>query len=218
MARLSRFAKIAIAPAMALGFSSLPAGAGEVSGRVVLPPPAAIEASFGVPSPLGTPDARAASPVVLVYVAESEGELPRTASSGAVVRLGGGRVIPALIAVSLGSAITFENADRRTHRIRSKSGPWRFDLGRQPRGESRELTPQETGIISFRCALHDDVRGEIVVLAHSAFAMVDASGAYHLPDVPPGRATIVAYAPALGEASRQVVIEDGKAVEIEFAF
>lgn len=210
---------LTLAVVFALGQLPVAVRAGEVAGRIIFTPPT-IEASLG-----GGPDivngsankARDAGPV-LVYVAEAEGELPRTPTSAVRVRLAGGKLTPSFVAVSLGSVITFENADGREHRMRSRSGPLVFDLGRQPRGASHELRAEQTGSIKVECALHKDMRGEIIILPHAAFAIADAAGSYRLRDLPPGRATIVAYAPKLGEVSREIVVPEATAVEVGFTF
>jgi hypothetical protein len=76
----------------------------------------------------------------------------------------------------------------------------------------------QTGIIPVECALDRRMKCEIVVLAHSAFVIADAAGGYQLPDLPPGRATIVAYAPRLGEVSREVEVPESGRIEVKFAF
>jgi len=204
---------------LALG-QATPGLAGEVAGRVVLPPPVSIEAGLGVPGIFSDSSAeeQAAAGAVVVYVAEAAGQLPRTATAGAHVRLAGGELRPRMVVVSLGSVVTFENADRRPHRMRSRTGPLRFELARQVRGTTRELRVQQTGIIPVECALHGDMRGEIIALAHAAFAIADAAGNYALRDLPPGRATVVAYSPRLGEISREVVVPESGVIQVEFTF
>jgi plastocyanin len=218
MARILGFA--ALVAVLAQGLVAARAWSGEVAGRVVVPVPV-IQANLGAPPllPGMEPDRPpVATGPVLVYVAEAAGSLPRTATAGVRVRLAGGKLNPPLVAVSLGSAIEFENADRREHRMVSRSGPLHLDLGWQARGMTRELRASQTGSIQVECALHGDMRGEIVVLAHAAFVLADAAGGYRLPDLPPGRATIVAYAPRLGEVSREVEVPESGAVEVQLAF
>jgi plastocyanin len=203
-----------------------PVAAGEVSGRIKVPEmPAA--ASMGNPgsfpgadvlSGAANPGGLAAIGPVLVYVAEAEAELPERVTADTRVRIVGGKMMPSLVAVSLGSRIEFQNADRRAHRVRSRTGPLRFDLGWQAPGMSRLLEVTQTGIIPVECMISRRVKCEIVVLAHSAFAIADVSGGYRLPELPPGHATIVAYAPSLGEVSREVTVPESGKVEVDFAF
>jgi plastocyanin len=200
--------------------------AGDVVGQVAMPaPPTA--ASFSSPGALpgsdilsgyeGPSASRAVGPI-LIYVAEAEAGLPEKPTAGARVRIAGGEMTPSLVAVSLGSQVEFENADRRQHRVRSRTGPLRFDLGWQAPGMSRAIEVSQTGIIPVECAFDRRMKCEIVVLAHSAFVIADAAGGYQLPDLPPGRATIVAYAPRLGEVSREVEVPETGRIEVKFAF
>ncbi len=206
----------ALSIVLIIGLLPAVAAAGDVAGHIVISP-AAVQATLGGPAP-GAEARQAETGPILVYVAESESQLPRVPTTGERVRLSAGKAGPSFVAVSLGSVITFENGDRRVHRIRSRRGPMHFDLGRLSRGQTRELRAGETGIVSYECALHGDVRGEIVILAHSAFSVTDAAGNFHLRDLPPGRTTIVAYAPQLGEISREVIVPESETAEVEFAF
>jgi plastocyanin len=211
---------------IALGVSVLTLGhatavlSGEIAGRIVFPPPDSFEASLGTPGILSNPGSEqpADAEAVVVYVAEAAGRLPRQETAGAQVRIARGELTPKLIVVSLGSVVTFTNNDRRAHQMRSRTGPQRFNLGRQVKGTARELRVQETGIIPVECAIHGDMRGQIMALAHAAFSIVDPAGNYTLKGVPPGLATVVAYSPRLGEISREVVVPESGAVEVEFAF
>jgi plastocyanin len=203
---------------IALGVSVLTLGhatavlSGEIAGRIVFPPPDSFEASLGTPGILSNPGSEqpADAEAVVVYVAEAAGRLPRQETAGAQVRIARGELTPKLIVVSLGSVVTFTNNDRRAHQMRSRTGPQRFNLGRQVKGTARELRVQETGIIPVECAIHG--------VAHAAFSIVDPAGNYTLKGVPPGLATVVAYSPRLGEISREVVVPESGAVEVEFAF
>jgi hypothetical protein len=126
--------------------------------------------------------------------------------------------MPTLIAVSLGSAIGFVNDDQRGHHLVCRRGALRRDLGPFKRGERREVAFEEPGTMRFECAQHGDVAFEVVVFAHAAFALVDDKGAYRLPDLPLGHATVVAYSPRLGEVSREVEITASGLEAVDFTF
>ena len=80
------------------------------------------------------------------------------------------------------------------------------------------MTFDEAGNHTLGCALHDDVRIEVVVLSHAAFAVADAQGRFRLPELPAGRATVVAYSPRLGEVSREIDIPDTGIAAIDLSF
>ncbi len=191
--------------------------AGDVAGRVVVPAPP-IAASFGSPGTKPGGHTAEEPDLVLVYVAEAAAELSRETTPGVRLRIAGGRIVPKLVALSLGSVLVIENADRRAHRLVARGGPDACDLGLLKSGQMCEYTVRETGIIPLWCALHKDAAVEVVVLAHTAFTFADGGGAYSLPGVPPGVATIVAYSPRFGEVSRVVTVPDTGQVEASFRF
>jgi plastocyanin len=197
------------------------AGASEIAGRVVLPRVAA-QASLGLPGldpgVEGPPKMVAATDPVIVYVAQAAGDLPPTETANARVRIARGIATPALVPVSLGSQITFENADGRKHHLVCRRGALRRDLGVLAPGAEQAATFDEPGNLRFICADHKDVAVEVVVFAHAAFAVVDAQGNYRLPDLPPGLATIVAYSPRLGEVSREVEVTASGSSAVDFTF
>jgi hypothetical protein len=207
-----------------LAFTAAPGWAGEVTGRVELPPPA-VKAAFAAPGLLdglgagsGANSTAAASPI-LVYVAEASAPLPRAQTAGAHLRLGGSAPAgPPLVALALGSTLVIESADSREHRLIVRGGGRPLDLGVIARGGRVEFTARETGVLSVACTLHKESAGEIVVLAHAAFTFADAEGGYRLAGLPPGLATVVAYSPRCGEVSREVTVPDSGQVEVGFKF
>ncbi len=134
------------------------------------------------------------------------------------MRIARGKATPAFVAVSLGSEVTFENADRRAHRLVCRRPSLRRDLGPLMRGAQQQMTFEEPGSHILGCALHDDVRIEVVVLAHAAFAVADPQGRFRLPELPAGRATVVAYSPRLGEVSREIEIPASGIAAIDLSF
>lgn len=208
-----------------LALTAAPCLAGDVTGRVQLPPPP-VKAGLAPPALLDLGSAAgsgagagvaAASPV-LVYVAEAAAPLPRAKTAGAHLGLTGAAPTPPLVALALGSTLVIENADRREHRLVARGGTQPIDLGLIAPGRTCELTARETGILSLVCTLHKEAAGEIVVLAHAAFTFVDANGGYRLPGLPPGLATVVAYSPRCGEVSREVTVPASGEIEVGFKF
>jgi plastocyanin len=217
----------AVFPLALLGLllgSVVAAHAGAIVGKVLLPEPAPAPASeasagfSGLGGLEGPPAILKGTESVIVYVAQAAGDLPHTATTGARVRILRGKATPALIPVSLGSAILFENGDGREHHLICKSGKVRRDLGVLGRKEKHAITFDEPGTLRFECAQHGDIAFEVVVFAHAAFSLVDAKGNYTLPDLPIGHATVVAYSPRLGEISREIDVSESGSTPLDFTF
>jgi hypothetical protein len=199
------------------------AAGGEVAGRVVhqkyeaarahlggmMGAAGAMQAMGNAPEPLGP---------VLVYVGQADGEMPHRTTASVRLRMTSGGMTPVLQAVSVGSTVEFENADRSAHRLQGTSKHGSFDLGWQAGGTQRAVRLDNPGLVTLRCAIQGRKLGELVVLPHSCFALVDAGGAFRLIDVPPGPATVVAYSPRLGEVSRQVVVAEDGSLPLDLTF
>lgn len=117
----------------------------------------------------------------------------------------GQRFLPRILAVVVGQAVDFRNSDNVFHNVFSYSPPKRFDLGRYPRGKSKRLTFQKSGVVQVYCDIHSDMRADIVVVPTRRWGYVDAQGRFRIEDVPAGRHTVVLWLPRRGE--RKVEVE-----------
>jgi len=73
--------------------------------------------------------------------------------------------MPAAMVVPVGTTVRFPNQDTFFHNVFSYSGPARFDLGRYPRGESKDVRFDEAGIVKVYCEVHEFMRAVVVVTA-----------------------------------------------------
>lgn len=153
---------------------------------------------------------------VIIYL---EGPLPRSASEhrgpfrmDQVNR----RFSPDLLVVPVGATVSFPNMDPIFHNIFSLSKAKEFDLGSYDKGDSRSVTFTKPGIVSVFCHLHPNMEGTIVVVPNDYFARVEGNGTYHLPPVPPGEYTIVAWHKAAGFFRKQIVVGPGHDASADF--
>ncbi|HLY08291.1 MAG TPA: plastocyanin/azurin family copper-binding protein [Planctomycetota bacterium] len=100
---------------------------------------------------------------------------------------------PRILAVPMGSTVKFPNGDDVFHNVFSYSKAERFDLGKYPKGESKSVTFEHKGLIDVRCEVHDHMRSFIHVFDHPYYAIAAEDGGYTIPDVPPGKYTLVAW-------------------------
>jgi plastocyanin len=139
-----------------------------------------------------------------------EGALPRAPSADtATMTQEGGRFLPGALAVRSGTVVRFPNADPFFHNVFSYSGP-RFDLGRYPPGESREVLFDRPGIVRTFCEIHEFMRAVVLVTDHGFHAVVDDDGRFRITGVPPGRYTLRAYHPDFGSAEVPISIAPGE--------
>ena len=120
------------------------------------------------------------------------------------------RFSPDLLVVQAGSTVSFPNMDPVFHNIFSLSKPRSFDLGSYDKGDSRQVAFPKPGIVEVYCHLHPNMAATIVVAPNRWYARSDRTGQYRIPDVPPGKYTIVAWHKAAGFFRKSILVEAGR--------
>jgi plastocyanin len=126
------------------------------------------------------------------------------------------RFSPEMLVIQAGTKVSFPNNDPIFHNVFSLSGPKTFDLGNYPRGDTRMVIFPEPGIVYVNCHLHPNMTATIVVAPNKWNTRADREGRFQLPDVPPGKYTIVAWHKAAGFLRQTVVVEPGGNEQVEF--
>lgn len=125
---------------------------------------------------------------------------------------------PSAIVIQTGTVVRFPNADPFFHNVYSYARNARFDLGRYPEGESRQVVFGEAGIARVFCEIHEFMRAVIVVTDHPFHAVVAEDGTFRIDGVPPGEHTLIVYHPDLGSLEERIVVGDRETVRLELAF
>jgi plastocyanin len=126
------------------------------------------------------------------------------------------RFSPEMLVIQAGSKVSFPNNDPIFHNVFSLSGPKTFDLGNYPKGDTRTVAFPEPGIVYVNCHLHPNMTATIVVAPNKWNTRADREGRFELPEVPPGKYTIVAWHKAAGFLRQTVVVEPGGNEQVEF--
>jgi plastocyanin len=108
-------------------------------------------------------------------------------SSGVVMAQRGGRFVPSFVVAVVGQGVEMPNEDEVAHNVYSLSPQHEFNLGLYAKGEHKVVTFDRPGLVEVGCSIHTFMRGKILVVPSSFYSLVDASGAYHIRDVPAGR-------------------------------
>lgn len=101
--------------------------------------------------------------------------------------------LPHLMAVSVGSTVSFPNFDTVFHNVFSTSPVGPFDLGLYKVGEAREFTFQREGIVRLGCNLHANMSAYIAVVAAPAYVVTEESGKFAFRSMPPGKYKLRAW-------------------------
>jgi plastocyanin len=126
------------------------------------------------------------------------------------------RFSPDLVVAPVGSTVSFPNMDPIFHNIYSLSKPKTFDLGSYDKGETRKVLFPKPGIVEIYCHLHPNMTATVVVTPNRWYAQPGPSGQYRIPDVPPGKYTIVAWHKSAGFFRQPIVVESGHGATADF--
>ena len=150
-------------------------------------------------------------PAVVYLLGDFPEEDPVTAVRDIAQR--GGVFLPGALAVRVGTVVRFPNEDPYVHNVFSYADP-RFDLGRYPAGESREVVFDAAGIVRVYCEIHEYMRAVVLVSEHSFHDVVSEDGTFRIAGVPPGEYTLAAYHPDVGSLEERVAVSEGGTVRV----
>jgi plastocyanin len=126
--------------------------------------------------------------------------------------------VPRVVPVSVGTVVDFPNLDPIYHNVFSLSPTKRFDLGKYPRGRSKAVVFDRTGLVKVYCDIHSEMEAFVLVLANGAFAQPRPDGAFELPELPPGRYELHVWHPDLPEIVRAVDLPEVGDARLELSF
>ena len=124
--------------------------------------------------------------------------------------------VPRVVAVPVGSVVAFPNADPIYHNVFSLSRARPFNLGRYPRGRSREERFDKPGIVRVFCDIHSHMSATVIVFNHPWYAIPDAEGRFEIPDVPAGDRELTAWHERLGDTTQRIRVEGGRPTMADF--
>jgi len=105
----------------------------------------------------------------------------------------GKALLPHVMAIPLGSTVTFPNEDPISHNLFSLSSASSFDLGLYRTGAGKAHTFTAPGVVNVYCNVHPNMSAVIQVMATPFYGFADGAGNFSLTDVSPGKYEIVAW-------------------------
>lgn len=109
---------------------------------------------------------------------------------------------PRLLAVPVGSTVSFPNFDPVFHNVFSLSPARAFDLGIFKNGEARDVTFAKEGLVRLGCNLHSNMAAHVVVVAAPHYVVTSPGGEFTFRKLPPGKYRMRAW----GENSREPIV------------
>lgn len=125
---------------------------------------------------------------------------------------------PRVLAITAGMSVAFPNRDPIYHNVFSLSRVKRFDLGKYAKGRSKTVRFARPGLVTVHCDIHSNMEAFILVAPNAAHTQPNAEGAFVLPELPPGRYTVVLWHPDFGETRRKVQIPLEGDVDVELSY
>jgi plastocyanin len=117
---------------------------------------------------------------------------------------------PHVLAIPVGSTVTFPNFDTIFHNVFSRSDAANFDLGLYKQGDARTVTFEKEGVVHLGCNLHANMSAYVVVVAAPHYAITDDSGHFQFKNLDPGKYTLKAWSEkSKAPITQQVVVKAG---------
>ncbi len=162
-------------------------------------------------------DGKSASADVIVYVV-GFAEKGEGGAATASIAQKGRTFVPDLVAITVGESVTFPNGDTFLHNVFSQSSARKFDLGSFKKGESKDKSFPNPGVVDVYCNIHPEMAATILVLPNKRHTRTMPDGSFTLDGVPPGRWTVFAYARrAAKPASTPVTVVAGQDVTVNLS-
>lgn len=116
---------------------------------------------------------------------------------------------PHISVVTRGTTVHFPNDDTVFHNVFAYFQAKKFDLGMYPRGSSKQVTFDKTGLVVLLCNVHPDMSAYIMVVDTPYYAVADSHGRFHISGVPPGEYTLHGWHESGSALSESITIKPG---------
>jgi hemoglobin len=100
---------------------------------------------------------------------------------------------PHVMAVPVGSTVSFPNFDPIFHNVFSLSKAKPFDLGMYKNGETRDVKLEKPGIVRLGCNLHANMSAYLIVVDAPHYVIVENDGSYSFKSLVPGKYRVQAW-------------------------
>jgi plastocyanin len=127
-------------------------------------------------------------------------------------------IIPHILPVVAGTTVDFPNSDALYHNLFSLSPARKFDLGRYPKGVSKQVTFDKPGEVHIYCDIHPSMSSVVLVLPNHFFTTVASDGQFRLSNIPAGNYVIHAWHEQLHDIEQSVMVPDSGIVLVKFEF
>jgi hemoglobin len=143
-------------------------------------------------------DGKAPTGLGVVMLWPERGAKKRTAKQRTIEQRGK-TFAPHVMAVPVGSTVSFPNFDPIFHNVFSLSKSKAFDLGMYKNGETRDVKLDKAGIVRLGCNLHANMSAYLIVVDAPHYVIVEDDGSYSFKSLAPGKYRVQAWNEQSGE-------------------
>lgn len=151
--------------------------------------------------------------VVLVRGVKDNTSLPKAAF---VINQKNKTFLPHILAVPVGSTITFKNEDPFVHRIISDSEAKRLRMEFAYEGAAMDVSFDKPGTVELWCDDHKRMQAWIMVLDTPFFAVTDEKGHFIIQNLPSGRYALEVWHEVLGTQTQEIEVKEGEDIKVDF--
>ena len=152
----------------------------------------------------------------LVYIDNVKGEFPPPKKNPFMGQKGL-VFAPHILPVLKGTTVDFTNDDSVAHNVFTPPGAaTRFNLGLYGVGVKKTVTFDQLGEVPLLCNVHPEMLAYVIVLQNPYFALTENAGKYEIKNVPSGTYKLKVWHEKLQETAKDVTVEEGKTVTVDF--
>jgi hypothetical protein len=126
------------------------------------------------------------------------------------------RFFPSLLVVVSGQTVQMPNDDNVAHNVFSFSPSKKFNLGIYPKGEHKEVTFEQAGVVDIFCSIHQQMKGRILVVPNPFYSRTRGDGNYLIASVPAGKYTLRMWSENGALEAKEVVVPEKGDVAVDF--
>ena len=147
---------------------------------------------------------------VLIWLERPDKDQKAPRSEPVVLDQKNKRFQPRLIPIIAGETIRIQNSDPIYHNVFSLSGTRKFDVGRRPQGDYKDVTFNSPGLVDVFCDIHSDMHALIVVMPRTTAVWTtrNGSGEFTFQNLEPGRYDINITALGFDSYTQTLTIEE----------
>ncbi len=124
---------------------------------------------------------------------------------------------PGTLVVQVGTPVIFPNEDQVLHAVRSQSAAKKFNVGRYMKGEDPPAVVfDKPGYVFLLCEVHEHMQGHLLVVDTPYSTTSDAKGAFEVKGIPPGKYTVTIWRGRKDQETREITLEAGKVLEVDW--